>query len=349
MKNHKIREIIKQIEPMDRDVADETFVRFDHLSKPLKSLGRLEEIIAQAAGIYGRLNPAIDRKVIFLMAADHGVCVEGVSAYPSEITQKMVSNFLQGGAAINVLARHFGIEVIIVDMGIKGSTVISQGLMMKKIAQGTRNMAEESAMTQEMAEESILNGYRSFEEAYKKKKINLIGLGEMGIGNTTASSAIISLLTRTAVEKVVDQGTGIRLDQVKHKIEIIKKAIMVNTPDENDPVDILAKVGGFEIGGLVGCILGAASRRIPIVMDGLISGASSLLAVKIAPTISEYLFASHCSKERGHKIVLSYLNKKPMFDLEMHLGEGTGAAFGINVIEAGFKLLNQMADLKDLK
>jgi len=349
LKNFKIDALIKNIQPINQDIKREALKRFDNLTKPRKSLGRLENITARAAGVYGSFNPNLRRKVIFLMAADHGVTAERVSAYPAEITRQMVLNFLDGSAAINVLTRHFGIDVVVTDIGVRGEIEGKKGLIRKKIAWGTENMAIGPAMSRKMAEESLLIGYEVFEKAFAQEKIDLIGLGEMGIGNTTASSAIISILTGAKIENVVDMGTGLQPEQIEHKVSIIKKAIEINQPNSKDPLDVLAKVGGFEIGGLVGCILAAAARRVPIVMDGLISGACALLVLKFNPLVEDYLFASHCSKEKGHKVVLNYLHKKPIFDLGMHLGEGTGAAYGMNFIETGFKLLNQMATFDDLK
>lgn len=349
MGNNNISEIIKHILPIDDTAQKETLARFDELAKPRYSLGRLEKIAARAAGIYGKHNPVINRKIIFLMAADHGVTQEQVSPYPSEITRQMIINFLNGGAAINVLARHFNTEIVITDIGVKGDLSQYTGILQKKIAPGTRNMAREAAMSREMAERSIEIGVEVFEETFSKEQIDLIGLGEMGIGNTTASSAIISLLTGANLEKVVDSGSGLTPDRIEHKITIIKKAISYHQPNPEDPIDILAKIGGFEIGGLVGCIFAAAQRRVPIVMDGLISGACALLAVKLNPAIKDYLFTSHCSREKGHRAALDYLGMSPIFDLEMCLGEGTGAIFGMNFLEAGFKLLNQMATFNDLK
>ena len=346
--NNKIKEIIGDIPSIDNTILKDTLNHFDKLAKPRKSLGRLEEMVARAAAIYGTDNPVIGKKVIFLMAADHGVTSESVSAYPSEITHKMVLNFLRGGAAINVLARHSGVEIVITDIGVKGDLSDRTGVVQKKIAPGTRNMAKEPAMTREIAEKAIETGYEVFEQTFIEKEIDLIGLGEMGIGNTTAASAIISLLTNSQVEDVADCGAGLPEEAVQRKIEVIKKAISLNQPSPDDPIDVLAKVGGLEIGGLVGCIFAATRKRVPIVMDGLISGACALLAVKLNPVVKEYLFTSHCSREKGHKIVLDYLNMSPIFDLKMHLGEGTGAIFGMNFLEIGFKLLNEMAAFDDL-
>ncbi len=349
MKNSKISEIIANVPKIKENVREDTLKYFDNLTKPKKSLGRLEDIIARAAGIYGSHLPVIEKKAIFLMAADHGVTEEQISAYPAEITYQMVLNFLRGGAAINVLARHFNTDIVITDIGVKGELREKTEIIHKKIAYGTKNMAKEPAMGREFAERAIEIGFEVFEEAYNRQKIDLIGLGEMGIGNTTASSAIISLLTNTRIEEIADSGTGLTEDEVLHKIAVIKKAISLNHPLPDDAIDVLAKVGGFEIGGLVGCIFAAAKKRIPIVMDGLISAACALLAVKLNPMIRDYLFTSHCSREKGHLVAIEHLGMFPIFDLKMHLGEGTGAIFGMNFIEAGFKLLNQMATFDDLR
>ena len=216
MKNHQIKQFIGEIKPISLEVEKEAFQKFDRLAKPARSLGRLEAITARAAGVYGTLNPDVKRKVIFLMAADHGVTAEGVSAYPSEITRQMIFNFLKGGAAINVLARHFGMEVIVTDMGVRDDLKEMTGLINRKIAHGTENMAQKPAMSREMAEESILTGYQVFKQTFAEKRIDLVGLGEMGIGNTTASSAIIGLLTGEKLEDVVDMGTGLRPQEGHH-------------------------------------------------------------------------------------------------------------------------------------
>lgn len=348
MEDNRVKRLAQNIRPIDQDIFRNALEKFDSLTKPRKSLGRLEDLVARAAGIYGSLNPDLSRKIIFVMAADHGVAAEKVSAYSSEVTRQMVLNFLSGGAAINVLADYLGIEVIVTDMGVRGELKDQIGLIDKKIAQGSGNMARGPAMSREMAEESIQSGYAVFEEEFAEKEIHLIGLGEMGIGNTTASSAIIGVLTGEKIENVVDMGTGLQPKEIRHKVDIIKRSIEVNQPDPADPIDVLAKVGGFEIGGLIGCILAAAARKIPVVMDGFISAACALLAVKLAPRVRDYLFASHYSKEKGHHIALLHLDRVPMFDLGMHLGEGTGAVFGMQFIEAGFKLLNEMATFDEM-
>jgi nicotinate-nucleotide--dimethylbenzimidazole phosphoribosyltransferase len=259
----------------------------------------------------------------------------------------MVYNFIRGGAGINVLARHIGADVLVVDMGVAKDFASEKGLIIKKIAYGTKNIAQGPAMSRDEAERAIIAGIEVFEDELSRKGIDIVGLGEMGIANTTPSSAIVACLTKSKVEEVTGQGTGINEDQLKNKIRVIKQAIEINHPDPEDGLDVLSKIGGFEIGGLVGCILAAAAYRVPIVIDGFISCASALIAIKLAPLVKDYIFASHNSVEKGHKIALKYIGKVPMFDLSMRLGEGTGAALGISFIEAGVKILTQMATFTD--
>lgn len=294
--------------------------------------------------------PPVKNKVVFTMAGDHGVAKEGVSAFPQEVTLQMVYNFIHGGAGINVLARHVGARVVVVDMGVAGKLknkneklkIKSEKLKVRKINFGTKSMAKGSAMTKAEAVRSIEAGIEVFEEELPGG-IDMIGTGDMGIGNTTASSAIASVFTGHSVEDVTGRGTGINEDTLKNKIEVIKKVIEINKPDPKDPIDVLSKVGGFEIGGLVGVILAGASRRIPIVIDGFISGAAALIAYHLEPKVKDYLIAAHCSVEKGHKIILDYMGLKPVLDLELRLGEGTGAALGMSIIEAGIKILTEMA------
>lgn len=293
--------------------------------------------------ITGNDVPPVKNKVIFTMAADHGVAKEGVSAFPQEVTLQMVYNFIHGGAGINVLARHVGARVVVVDMGVAEKLKIkSEKLKVRKINFGTKSMAKGPAMTRAEAVKSIEAGIEVFEEELPGG-IDMIGTGDMGIGNTTASSAIASVFTGHPVEDVTGRGTGINEDTLKNKIEVIKKVIEINEPDPKDPIDVLSKVGGFEIGGLVGVILAGASGRIPIVIDGFISGAAALIAYHLEPKVKDYLIAAHCSVEKGHKIILDYMGLKPVLDLELRLGEGTGAALGMSIIEAGIKILTEMA------
>jgi nicotinate-nucleotide--dimethylbenzimidazole phosphoribosyltransferase len=345
--NEKIEEIIQEIRPVNFKQMEKAQEKLDNLTKPQGSLGKLEDFSRRIVGISGTLSPAIKRKVIFVMAGDHGVVKEGVSAYPQQVTFQMVFNFIQGGAGINVLARHMGSEIVVVDMGVAKDFPLEESIIRKKIAYGTNNMAKGPAMSKDEAERAIIAGIEVFEDEFNKKRIDIIGLGEMGIANTTSSSAIVACLTESKVEEVTDSGTGLNQEQIKHKIKVIKKALEVNKPNPQDGLDVLLKVGGFEIGGLVGCILTAASHRVPIVIDGFISCASALIAIKLAPLAKDYIFASHNSVEKGHKIALKYIGKTPMFDLGMRLGEGTGAALGISFIEAGVKILTQMATFAD--
>ncbi|MEN3190786.1 MAG: nicotinate-nucleotide--dimethylbenzimidazole phosphoribosyltransferase, partial [Atribacterota bacterium] len=264
-----------------------------------------------------------------------------------EVTFQMVYNFIRGGAGINVLARHIGAKIIVVDIGVANDFPLDQGIIVKKIAYGTKNIAQGPAMSKEEAERAIIAGIEVFEDELNRNGIDIIGLGEMGIANTTPSSAIVACLTKSKVEEVTGRGTGIDEGQLKNKIRVIKQAIEVNHPDPEDGLDVLSKIGGFEIGGLIGCILAAAFHRVPIVIDGFISCASALIAIKLAPVVKDYIFASHNSVEKGHKIALEYIGKVPMFDLSMRLGEGTGAALGISFIEAGVKILNEMATFEE--
>ena len=324
-------------------MAEKTQKRLDDLTKPQGSLGRLEELAKQVVGITGNDVPSLKNKVIFTMAGDHGIAKEGVSAFPQEVTLQMVYNFIEGGAGINVLARHVGARVVVVDMGVAEKLKIkNEKLKIKKINFGTKNMAKGRAMTKQEAVRSIEAGIEVFEEELSNG-IDLIGTGDMGIGNTTASSAIASVFTEHSVEDVTGRGTGINDDTLKNKIQVIKKAININKPDPRDPIDVLSKVGGFEIGGLVGVILAGASRRIPVVIDGFISGAAALIAYHLEPKVKDYLIAAHCSVEKGHKVILDYMGLKPVLDLELRLGEGTGAALGMSIVEAGIKILTEMA------
>jgi nicotinate-nucleotide--dimethylbenzimidazole phosphoribosyltransferase len=345
--NKKIKETIQKITPINFKLTEKAQKRLDNLTKPQGSLGRLEDFACQIVGISGNLNPEIKRKVILVMAGDHGVAQERVSVFPQEVTFQMVYNFIRGGAGINVLARHIGADVLVVDMGVAKDFTSEKGLIIKKIAYGTKNIAQGPAMSRDEAERAIIAGIEVFEDELSRKGIDIIGLGEMGIANTTPSSAIVACLTKSKVEEVTGQGTGINEDQLKNKIRVIKQAIEINHPDPEDGLDVLSKIGGFEIGGLVGCILAAAAHRVPIVIDGFISCASALIAIKLAPLVKDYIFASHNSVEKGHKIALKYIGKVPMFDLSMRLGEGTGAALGISFIEAGVKILTQMATFTD--
>lgn len=337
-----VETIISEIKPLDEAAMRSARARQDMLTKPQGSLGRLEELSIQLAGITGNAIPEIKDKVIITMAGDHGVVAEGVSAYPQEVTPQMVLNFLAGGAAVNVLARHVNARVVIVDMGVAADIPANEGLLVKKVAYGTANMTKGPAMTREQAVESILSGAQVVEEEIARG-LDIIGTGDMGIGNTTPSAAIASALTKKDPKEIAGRGTGVDDEGLNRKISAIERALDVNKPNANDGLDVLAKVGGFEIGGLVGVMLGAASQRKPVMIDGFISTAAAMIAVSLAPQCSDYLIAAHRSKENGHGIMLEWLGLKPLLDLDMRLGEGTGAALGISFAEAACKVLAEMA------
>jgi nicotinate-nucleotide--dimethylbenzimidazole phosphoribosyltransferase len=340
--SEKLDKVLTSIKPLDSKAMATAQERQNDLTKPQGSLGRLEDLSIQIAGIKADPAPVIVHKAIVTMAADHGVVAEGVSLYPQEVTRQMVLNFLNDGAGINVLAKHIGARVIIVDMGVNGGFQPMPGLICKMIDFGTKNMAAGAAMTRAQAFDALEAGIDIIEEE-AAKGLDIVGTGEMGIGNTTASSATLAAMSGLPVDKITGRGTGIDDTQLAGKIATIEKALKVNSPDSKDPVDVLAKVGGFEIGGLAGVILAAASKRIPVVIDGFISGAAALIAAGLSPKVKDYYIASHRSVEPGHNLLLDYLGLSPLVDLNMRLGEGTGAALGIFIAEASVKLLNEMA------
>lgn len=341
----KINAVIKQIMPVDINKMKITQERLDALTKPPGSLGKLEEIAKLIVGITGKENPVLGEKIIFTFAADHGVVKEGVSAFPQAVTGQMVYNFLSGGAGINVLARHVGARVVVADLGVASDLKPDPRLIIKKINYGTKNMAEGRAMTRKEALRSIEAGIEIFEEEFKKG-VDIVGIGEMGIGNTTAASAITASFTNMPPAQLTGRGTGLSDKALENKIRIIEKALAANKPDAKDAIDVLAKVGGFEIGGLAGVILAACARRVPVVIDGFISGAAALIAYCLEPKTKGYMIAAHASVERGHILALKHIGLKPIFDLELRLGEGTGAALAMGIIDASLKIMKEMATFK---
>ncbi len=331
--------------------AAEAQNRLDSLTKPQGSLGRLEEFARQLVAIREEQMPVLDKKVVFTFAGDHGVAEEGVSAFPKEVTSQMVLNFINGGAGINVLARHAGAEVVVVDIGVDYdfTDIGARGnvpLKIKKVISGSRNMRKGPALTKEEAGQCIQVGIDLAHE-YAGKGYAIFGTGEMGIANTTPSSAIASVMTGKPVEDVTGRGTGINDDAWKNKVQVIKDSIAVNGPDPADPLDVLSKVGGAEIAGIAGLIIGAAANRIPVVVDGFISTAGALIAYVIEPRTRDYMFAAHMSQETGHKSILEKIGLRPILDLDMRLGEGTGAALAMMVIEAGLRIYKEMATFAD--
>jgi nicotinate-nucleotide--dimethylbenzimidazole phosphoribosyltransferase len=342
----RLTETIKSIKPLDSKSMEMARDRQEQLTKPRGSLGELEELSIKIAGITANASPKIEQKGIITMAADHGVVAEGVALYPQEVTRQMVMNFLNGGAGINVLARHINARVIIVDMGVIGGFSPMPDLICKMIDFGTKSMAAGPAMSRQQAIDSVEAGIEIL-EAEHKKGLDIVGTGDMGIGNTTASSAIFAALSGKPVAEVTGRGTGLDNEQLNHKVLIIEKALAVNKPDPSDALDVLSKVGGFEIGGICGVILGAAKNRIPVVIDGFISTAAASLAIKMSPQVKDYIIAAHESAEAGHKLLLEFMELKPLLRLGMRLGEGTGAALGISVVEAAVRTLNEMATFSE--
>jgi len=324
--------------------AREAQRHLDALTKPPGSLGRLEEIAVRLAALTGR-PPRVTAPVILTLAADHGVVAEGVSAYPQAVTAQMVENFLRGGAAVNVLARQVGARVVVADLGVVTPLGAPAGLVVRRIAAGTANMARGPAMTRAQAEAAIETGAALAAEAIAEGA-DLLGTGEMGIGNTTAASAITAAITGAPADLVTGHGTGLDEAARGRKIEVVRRALSVNAPDPADGLDVVAKLGGFEIAGLVGVILAAAARRVPVALDGFIAGAAALVAVALAPEARHALFASHRSAEPGHARALAWLGLEPYLALGMRLGEGTGAALFVPLARAAAAVYGEMATFK---
>ncbi len=337
---------MESIKPVEEEYYQIAQKRLDNLTKPPGSLGRLEEFARRLVAIYRESMPEIPRKVVFTFAGDHGVSEEGVSAYPSEVTRQMVFNFISGGAGINVLSRHAGADVVVVDIGVNYDFDDIDALEKRKVVYGTKNMTKGPAMSRAEALRCIEVGVE-LARKYADSGYKMFATGEMGIANTTASSAIVSVITGRKVEEVTGRGTGIGDEALKRKIEVIKKALEVNKPDPADPVDVLSKVGGAEIGGIAGLCLGAASLGIPVVVDGFISTAGALIAYALNQTVRDYMFAAHNSQEIGHRVMLEYMGLRPVLDLDLRLGEGTGAALAMTVIDAGLKIYREMATFEE--
>ncbi len=337
-----IQDTIDSIRPISKDFQARAQVSLDQLTKPVGSLGCLEELAAQYVAIRQELPPLMPEPVVLTLAADHGVVREGVSAYPSSVTAQMVMNFLNGGAAINVIAKQVGAQVRVVDMGVESDLGHLPGLLDHKIGLGTNNFVKGPAMSHEQALQSIEVGIRLARDVYDDG-LRVMGIGEMGIGNTTSSSAIAAVMTGQSVTKVTGKGTGVDAERFTKKMQIIEQGITRNQPNEKDSLDVLAKLGGFEIGGLVGLILGGAACRIPVVLDGFITGAAMLLAKELVADCQDYVIPSHCSVEPGHRYVLEHLELQPLFDLDLRLGEGTGACLAIGLLNAAIACLRDMA------
>lgn len=362
-----------KIGSLDESVMLVAQQRLDHLTKPQGSLGRLEEIARQLAGIQRKILLQVASKTVFVMAADHGITEERISAYPKEVTAQMVLNFLRGGAAINVLAKQVGAKVIVVDMGVAHdfnehvtcgekrhkslcelnperstelvegmSRRISNDLIHAKVAPGTKNFLKEPAMTEQQLNQAIQTGWNLMGKEIEQG-VDLVAIGDMGIGNTTAASALTAVLCHRDPLEVTGHGTGIGEDARFHKANVIRRAIAERQPDPSDPLDVLQKLGGFEIAGMVGVILCAAQERVPVVLDGFITSAAGLAVYCLEPKVKDFLFASHLSVERGHQVQMEKMGLMPLLNLGLRLGEGTGAVLAMHLLDASCRILSEMA------
>jgi nicotinate-nucleotide--dimethylbenzimidazole phosphoribosyltransferase len=347
----RLEEIIEGIKPVEEEWIQKAQERTAQLVMPTRALGRLHEISERLCGIQQTLEPVIDQKAILVMAGDHGVVEEGVSAYPQEVTPAMVQTFLAGGAGINAISRQVGADVWVVDMGIipeldaaglKGA----ERLVVEKIGNGTASFAKGPAMSRQNAEKALLVG---FEQASRRVEngAEILGTGDMGIGNTTPSAAIGSVITGASLDEMVGRGTGVDDAGLAHKRDIVRRGIETNTPLPEDGLDVLAKVGGFEIGGIAGTILAAAFHQRAVVVDGFISTAGALIAHALCPTVKDYLFAGHCSEEAGHRTMLKHLGLEPILDLGMRLGEGTGAALAMGVMDSAVRMFKEVLTFQE--
>lgn len=341
---NRLQDLIAGILDLDKEAMNQIQMRLDSLTKPQGSLGQLEHLAKQLGGIQQTAQPKILKKAVLTMAGDHGVVEEGVSAFPQEVTPQMAYNIMNGGAAINVLARQANAEVFLTDVGI--AFPIEGNIIRKRVADGTKNMTKGPAMSRQEALQALLAGAEVAEEKIRAG-YNLFATGELGIGNTTPSSAIVALLTNSSIDDVVGRGTGIDDAGVLRKRQAIQKAIEVNQPDPADALDVLAKVGGLEIAAIAGSILQAAASHVPIVVDGFISTAGALIAAKLAPKSAAYMIPSHGSVEIGHRKALAGLGLDPVLNLNMRLGEGTGAALTFYLVEAALHIIEEMATFAD--
>lgn len=340
--NTELKNVIDAIEPVTDQLTAQIQAHLDDLTKPQGSLGKLETLALRYCKIRNTLQPELGKKRIYTFAADHGVAAEGVSAFPAEVTPQMVFNMLAGGAGVNVLSRHTGVENRIVDIGVNHDFENAPGLIHKKVRSGTANLRVGPAMSIEEAEQALLIGIELAKTA-KAEGVGLLGTGEMGIANTTPSAALFAALLPCPVESITGRGTGINDEALDHKITVIKDGLKANKAALDSPLNTLAALGGLEIAGICGLCLGAASERIPIVIDGFISSAAAFVATKLNPNVKDYLYFSHRSAEAGHAVFLDMCETEPILDLGLRLGEGTGAALAIGIIESALKIYNEMA------
>lgn len=343
----RVTEIIQRMEGLDQEMMAKARERVDQLIKPPKSLGKLEELAVQLAGITRNLYPVVDKKSVIVMASDHGVYEEGVSRNPQEVTFAQTTFFPKGITGVCTIGQVSGAKIVPVDIGVKGEFPSDSGIINRKIRNGTNNLAKGPAMTREEAVAALEIGIGMAQDEINKGA-NLLGTGEMGIGNTTPSTAILSVLADCDPLEITGRGAGVGQGGILHKAEVIREAIMINQPDPADGIDILAKIGGFEIGGMAGVMLGAAANRIPVVIDGYISTVAALIATKIEPKTKDYLIPSHASAEPGGQKASELLGLEPMLKMEMCLGEGSGAALAFPIIDAACSMMKNMVTFDEV-
>ncbi|MFH1707031.1 MAG: nicotinate-nucleotide--dimethylbenzimidazole phosphoribosyltransferase [Planctomycetota bacterium] len=340
--------IISGIVPSDREYLVKAQARTAQLLMPARAMGRLHEVAERICAMRRTAKPRTDAKAIVVMAGDHGVTDEGVSAYPADVTAAMVLTFIRGGATINVLARQLKASITVVDMGIRADLKPAPGFLVRKIAAGTGNFARGPAMTRAQAETAVLTGFAVGEDVIAAGGADLLGTGDMGIGNTTPATAVGAVITGRPVAAMTGRGTGVDDAGLARKIAVITQGIALNRPDPRDGLDVLAGVGGFEIGGIAGLCLAAAHHRVPVVIDGLISTAGALIAHALAPASVDYMIAGHCSFEQGHRPMLDHLGLAPLLDLGMRLGEGTGAALAMHIVQGAVNIHNEVLTFGDV-
>ena len=343
MTEDALRALCAEIPALDPELAARTQARLDGKTKPRRSLGKLEDLACRIAAFTGQATPKLGERAVVVLAADHGVAEEGVSAYPQEVTAQMVANFSRGGAAINVLARQANARIVVADLGVKVPVEPPpEGVRALRVGPGTRNFTREAAMTRAQALQAISVGATIAGELHASG-VGLIGIGEMGIANTTSASALVCAFTGASAEEVTGRGTGIDEAGFLRKLDAIRRALALHRPDARDPLGVLAALGGFEIAGLCGVVLGAAARRVPVITDGFIASTAALCAARLEPRAANCLLPSHRSVEVGHRMVLKALALQPLFDLDLRLGEGTGAALAMNLVDASLRILDEMA------
>ncbi|VEJ55703.1 nicotinate-nucleotide--dimethylbenzimidazole phosphoribosyltransferase [Pragia fontium] len=339
-----LSQIINQIRPLDTLSMQQMTEKLDELVKPIGSLGRLEQLAIQLSGISGRTDIAYPRKQIIVMAADHGVYAEGICQAPQAVSQIQMVNMVKGKAGVNVLAKQAGAEVLLVDCGIDSAPI--EGVLNHKVARGSGNIAKEAAMTRDQAV-ALIERSAALAMEQVNQGVDLLGVGELGMGNTTSAAAIVSVLCHADPDDAVGIGANLAPGRLQHKIDVVRRAIEINQPDAKDGIDVLAKVGGFELGGMAGVIIGAAAAGVPVVLDGFLSYAAALIAMQIAPTVHPYLIPSHCSAEKGAQLALNYLGVRPYLDMEMRLGEGSGGAMILPIIDSACMITRQMGTLSE--